>query len=94
MGGARRYHVRGIVQGVGYRFFAERAAVRLKIRGYVRNLNDGRVEVYAIGDEDSLQALRAELARGPSEASVTQVMEQDAPLDSRYENSFSIDYDA
>jgi acylphosphatase len=94
MGNARRYFVSGIVQGVGYRFFAERTALRLKLTGYVKNLRDSRVEVYAIGDEDSLQALRAELRRGPAGASITNVTEEEAPVDSRFENKFSIDYDA
>ena len=46
---ARRWYVRGRVQGVGYRYFAQRAAVSLGLTGYARNLDDGRVEVYAAG---------------------------------------------
>lgn len=44
---ARRFLISGIVQGVGYRYFALRAAKRHGIVGYVRNLHDGRVEVVA-----------------------------------------------
>jgi len=44
---ARRYFVSGLVQGVGYRYFTQDAADRLRLTGYVRNLRDGRVEVYA-----------------------------------------------
>jgi acylphosphatase len=42
---ARRWFVRGRVQGVGYRWFAQRAAAELGLTGYTRNLDDGRVEV-------------------------------------------------
>jgi acylphosphatase len=93
MRNAKRYYVSGIVQGVGYRYFVERVSLRLRLTGYVRNLSDGRVEVYAAGDEDSLQALRAELRRGPAAASVTAVTEEESPLDSRFQNGFSIEYE-
>src|SRR2546422_7507960 len=52
---AKKYVVSGRVQGVGYRFFAERVAQELGMGGYVKNLWDGRVEVYAIGDEALLE---------------------------------------
>ena len=45
---AKRFHVSGRVQGVGFRYFVERVALRLGIAGYVSNLPDGRVEVYAL----------------------------------------------
>ena len=45
---ARRYFIRGRVQGVGFRDFAQRAAAQLGVSGYARNLDDGRVEVYAV----------------------------------------------
>lgn len=88
---ARRYYVSGIVQGVGYRFFAERVASRLNLAGYVMNLRDGRVEVYAIGPEYLLAALREELERGPRAASVTDVAEEEAPVDARFSFGFSIE---
>ena len=47
---ARKFIVSGRVQGVGYRFFAERCANRLGVSGYVKNCWDGTVEVYAVGD--------------------------------------------
>ena len=65
--------VRGHVQGVGYRFFARRAAVSLGLRGYVRNLPDGAVETVAEGSRGDLEALLAALWRGPSEARVADV---------------------
>ena len=62
---ARLYLVRGRVQGVGYRDYAQRAASALGLTGYVRNLDDGRVEVYAAGPPDKLSDLAAALRKGP-----------------------------
>jgi acylphosphatase len=77
---ARRWFVRGIVQGVGYRFFAQRAAAGLGLTGYARNLDDGRVEVYAVGPEDKLAELAGMLHRGPHWADVRGVEEQEAAI--------------
>jgi acylphosphatase len=46
--------VDGIVQGVGYRYNVKHIAIRYKLKGYVKNLDDGRVEIVAEGDEESL----------------------------------------
>jgi acylphosphatase len=91
---ARRYCVSGMVQGVGYRFFVQRVAGRLGLPGYVMNLRDGRVEVYAVGEPASLAELRTELERGPSFSSVSGVTENDAELDDRYASAFSIEHDS
>lgn len=91
---SRRYHVSGTVQGVGFRYFVERVARQLKLSGYVRNRSDGRVEVYAIGLVASLEELRRELERGPRGAFVSRVEEEEAPLESQFSHSFSIEYDA
>jgi acylphosphatase len=93
-GSAKRYYVSGIVQGVGYRYFAQRAAERLKMGGYAKNLRDGRVEVYAIGSETSHAALRAELERGPQGGSVERVSEEDVDFEPRWAAGFSVEYDA
>ncbi len=86
---AKLYVVKGRVQGVGFRYFAERAAADLGLKGYVRNLPDGRVEVYAAGDERSLEELRKQLEEGPRAARVEGVEVQEAPL-KKYRN-FSIE---
>jgi acylphosphatase len=78
---ARRWFVRGRVQGVGYRYFAQRAAGELGLRGYARNLDDGRVEVYAIGPEGKLSEFAGMLYRGPHWADVRGVEEQEAALE-------------
>ena len=77
---ARRWFVRGRVQGVGYRYFAQRAAESLGLRGYARNLDDGRVEVYAAGPETKLSELAGMLYRGPRWADVRGVDEEEAPV--------------
>jgi len=77
---ARRWLVRGRVQGVGYRYFAQKAAVGLGLTGYSRNLDDGRVEVYAVGSETKLSELTALLHRGPQWADVRGVEEQEAAV--------------
>jgi len=89
---ARRFFVSGIVQGVGYRFFAQRAARRLGISGYARNLRDGRVEVYAVGTEIVLETFRTELRRGPAAASVSHLEVEKTVVDSQYSVEFSIEY--
>jgi len=69
------------VQGVGYRYFAQRAAAELGLTGYARNLDDGRVEVYAAGPAG--KALRNWVAcyiRGPRWADVRGVEEQEAAV--------------
>jgi len=75
---ARVWFVRGRVQGVGYRYFAQRAATELGLTGYARNLDDGRVEVYAAGARDKLDALAGMLHRGPRWGEVRGVEEQEA----------------
>lgn len=65
--------VRGYVQGVGFRVFARRQAQALGLAGYVRNTEDGDVEVVAQGPRADLEALLVELQRGPSESEVSSV---------------------
>lgn len=72
---AKRYFVQGRVQGVGFRFFVEETASRLGLTGFVRNLSDGRVEVYAVGEESVLNRLRDQLQVGPRSSRVEQVVE-------------------
>ena len=77
---ARRFLVRGRVQGVGFRWFVEREAHILGVAGWVRNNADGAVEVLAQGNPDQLSALRDRLQQGPRAARVDQVQESDANL--------------
>jgi len=79
----RRYLVRGKVQGVGFRYFVERCAEELGLSGWVRNLADGRVEVYAVGSKDQLATLNSRLWQGPRWSDVRGVEEQEASVESR-----------
>ncbi len=73
---ARRFWIEGIVQGVGFRYYTYRMARELGIHGYVRNLPDGRVEVYAEGSLEQLDRFRQTLAQGPPAAVVERVVEE------------------
>jgi acylphosphatase len=75
---ARRYYISGQVQGVGYRYFAQRAARDLGIRGWAHNLDDGRVEVLAIGTSRQLEDFEGELRVGPPHANVRGVVVEEA----------------
>jgi acylphosphatase len=75
---ARRYHVTGRVQGVGFRYFVERHAKILGLRGWVRNLSDGSVELEATGTEAQLAELEGLLHRGPQLAQVRSVTASEA----------------
>ena len=68
---ARRVVVSGRVQGVGYRFFAERAARELAVFGWVRNLPNGSVETVAEGEETAILRYVERLREGPRMSRVT-----------------------
>ena len=88
MKAARRWLVRGNVQGVGYRYFAQKNASLLGLTGYSRNLDDGRVEVYAVGAPEQLSDMAARLRQGPRWADVRGVEETEAAV--RRYSSFEI----
>jgi len=69
----RRIVVAGRVQGVGFRDFARRAALRLGVAGWVRNRRDGAVEALIAGPAEAVEALLAELRRGPPGARVVRL---------------------
>lgn len=77
---ARRALVSGRVQGVGFRFFAERAARAAGVRGWVRNLSDGRVETLAEGEESAVARYLEKIREGPMGGRVDDVrVEELAP---------------
>ena len=67
--------VQGRVQGVGFRWFVHREASELELRGWVRNTEEGEVEVVASGSQNDLAELRASLRRGPRGSRVDQLVE-------------------
>lgn len=72
---ARRYLVTGRVQGVFFRAGTKQQAGRLGLRGYVRNLPSGQVEVLAVGEASAVAEMERWLRRGPEQAQVTGVTE-------------------
>ena len=85
---AKHFLVRGRVQGVGYRWFAQRAAQHLGVQGYARNLPGGEVEVRAQADENVLLNFKQELSRGPHAARVSEIVEEDLPVTNDYSSFF------
>ena len=71
---ARRFIVSGRVQGVGFRYFAQDAARREGLHGYVLNRDDGSVEAVAEGDVESIERFERALRRGPSKSRVEHVL--------------------
>jgi len=67
--------IQGRVQGVGFRWFVHREASQLDLRGWVRNTEEGEVEVVASGSETELASLRSNLRRGPRGSRVDQLIE-------------------
>ena len=88
---ARRFIVRGSVQGVGFRYFAIMAARRAGIVGTVRNMPDGTVEVVAEGPAESVAEFRKQLRFGPSHAQTTAVDEIEIPVSGQY-TGFDVEY--
>ncbi len=78
---ARFYRIRGRVQGVGFRYFAEKTALALGISGWVRNDDDGTVQVYAVGNREQLSELGGLLWKGPRWAEVRGVDESEAAVE-------------
>ena len=72
---ARKLLISGTVQGVGFRYFTQRSAAKHQVRGYVRNLPDGRVEAWVQGNESSVAAFTNDVAAGPRFSKVTDIEE-------------------
>jgi acylphosphatase len=84
--------IQGRVQGVGFRWFVQREAAELELRGWVRNTEDGDVEVVAAGDAGNLDELRISLRRGPRGARVDRIVEHSlAENEAEDLDSFQID---
>jgi acylphosphatase len=84
---AKRFFVSGDVQGVGFRYFVLRHVQRRShLKGFVRNLYDGRVEVYAEGEEAELNELESTLRQGPQGSWVQQLIVQEENLTGQYQD--------
>lgn len=72
---ARKFFIKGSVQGVGFRYFTQRSAARHQVTGYVRNLPDGRVEAFVQGTEKVVEAFKHDLTAGPRYSKVEELEE-------------------
>ncbi len=85
----RRYLISGRVQRVGFRFFAEAAAAREGLNGWVQNLPDGRVEIEAEGEAEAVERFERSVRHGPPGARVSDVhVDEDVPT--RHTTGFSV----
>jgi acylphosphatase len=73
----RHYMIRGRVQGVGFRWFVQREAAELELRGWVRNTTDGQVELIASGSAEQLGQLKTALHHGSRGSRVDAVVEHE-----------------
>ena len=85
-------YVSGRVQGVGFRFYTVRVAKRFGITGWVRNLYDGRVEIYAEGRKPNVQGFIEEIKVGPPSAHVSNVVEHWKKIAKHHFCDFSITF--
>ena len=88
---AKRFIVRGRVQGVGFRWFVQHEAQALGLTGWVRYTFEGAVEVLACGNAQQLDALRGKLERGPRAARVDSVDAQEAQASEQEQKVFRIE---
>jgi acylphosphatase len=83
--------VEGLVQGVGFRAYAQRRASMLGLAGYVMNLKDGRVRVHAEGSRESIEDLARHLEKGPPLSRVDRVSTRWLPSSGRF-HDFGVRY--
>jgi acylphosphatase len=86
----RRWVVDGLVQGVGFRWYVLNRAQAMGVRGWVRNLSGGAVEVVGLASGQTIEAFDAVVAAGPPGAHVTRVIREEIPHDSVDDKSFVI----
>lgn len=83
-----KFIVKGFVQGVGYRFFTYTNAIKLNLKGYVKNLYDGDVEVVVEGPEENIEQLRLLLLQGPSRSIVKNVIAEELKYTGNFDEFF------
>lgn len=81
--------VKGLVQGVGFRYFCAHKAFELSIKGYARNMDDGSVLIEAEGDEGMLEEFIKSIKIGPPMAKVNSIKIEDLEYEGKF-NSFRI----
>lgn len=88
---AYKYIVSGVVQGVGFRYFAYTKAIRLGLKGYAKNMSNGNVEIYAFGEEDLLAIFKTSLGKGPSYSRVDNIETIEVNIDAGFD-TFEVKY--
>ena len=81
--------ISGRVQGVGFRWFVRVVARQLELKGWVRNREDGAVEVAASGTQEKLDDLRRQVRKGPAAADVSDVQDLE-PVESDLDFPFAM----
>ena len=81
----------GRVQGVGFRYFAESVADKYSVKGYVKNMPTGKVEILCQGEEEEVGTFIDEVAKGPAFSVITEMVKQDV-IDNKVYNVFKIKY--
>lgn len=76
--------IKGLVQGVGYRWFASKSASSYNLNGWVKNLPNSSVEIQVYGDKGALNSFIKDLSRGPSFSKVTDVVVRWIEFESDY----------
>jgi len=71
------YLITGRVQGVGFRWFVQQESAELELRGWVRNTDEGQVEVIAMGQPEDLAELKSALRKGSRGSRVDAVIEHE-----------------
>lgn len=85
---AKHFIIEGLVQGVGFRYFAQRKAIELGITGYAKNLMNGNVEVIAIGLIEQLDVFKKFLSKGNSRSYVTRIVEENPNSYEEFDNFY------
>ena len=83
--------ISGRVQGVGFRYYAVSIAEKYDVKGFVRNIRDGRVEIVCQGEEEELQSFISEVKKGPAFSVITGEITEEIPEIEKY-NTFEIKY--
>lgn len=89
---SRKFILKGRVQGVGFRFFTTKNANALGIKGSVKNLTNGNVEVFAKGEEDKIDKFKAKLIKGNSFSRVEDIEEYKIDEENINDDNFHVRY--
>ena len=75
-----RLHLTGSVQGIFFRQFVKDNADKFNVKGYVRNLEDGRIEIFLEGDQEKVDSMILVCKSGPKHANIRKIEEKPEPF--------------